>query len=152
MATEAEARLMHFLLVEDDDDHAFLVDTALKENHVVNAVKRLSDGASAIEYLFEGVKSGQHPRPDVILLDLKLPKVDGHDILQRIKEDPVLKTIPVVVLTTSDAETDRIKAYQSYANSYLSKPIDFDKFHQMILALGLYWSAWNQPPAKDQTE
>jgi CheY-like chemotaxis protein len=144
--SDATPRPMSFLLIEDDDDHAFLVDMALRENHVVNQVRRVSDGAQAIEYLFEGVKTARNPRPDIILLDLKLPKVDGHEVLKQLKIDDDLRTIPVVVLTTSDAEVDRLKAYQSYANSYLTKPIDFDKFHQMILSLGLYWSAWNRPP------
>ena len=139
-------RPLRFLLIEDDDDHAELIRMALTENHVVNKLDRVADGAAAIEYLTDGVKSGTHPRPDVILLDLKLPKVDGHDVLLRVKQDPVLRTIPVVILTTSQAEVDRVKAYANHANSYLSKPVDFEKFHQMIKDLKMYWSVWNQPP------
>ncbi|HOW72536.1 MAG TPA: response regulator [Phycisphaerae bacterium] len=139
-------RPTRFLLIEDDDDHAELIHMALAENHVVNRLDRLSDGAAAVDYLLNGVKKGREPRPDIILLDLKLPKVDGHEVLVQIKQDPSLKTIPVVVLTTSQAEADRLKAYANHANSYLSKPMDFDKFHQMIKDLDLYWSVWNQPP------
>lgn len=139
-------RPLRFLLIEDDDDHAELIRMSLTENHVVNKLDRVADGAAAIEYLTDGLKTGKHPRPDVILLDLKLPKVDGHDVLQKIKQDESLRTIPVVVLTTSQAEADRVKAYANHANSYLSKPVDFEKFHQMIKDLNMYWSVWNQPP------
>lgn len=143
------ARPMRFLLIDDDDDHVELIRMALSDNRVTNRVDRLADGPEAIAHLFEKVKQGHEPRPDVVLLDLKLPKMDGHEILKRIKDDPLLKTIPVVVLTTSDAETDRIKAYAAHANSYLTKPVDFNKFHQMIKDLNLYWSAWNQPAPPD---
>jgi CheY-like chemotaxis protein len=143
---ETTARPTRFLLVEDEDDHAELVMMALAENRVANKVDRVADGAEAIQFLFQEVKTGIRPRPDVILLDLKLPLVNGHEILQRVKQDPTLKTIPVVVLTTSLAEADRLKAYASYANSYLCKPVDFDKFHTMIKELNLYWAAWNEPP------
>lgn len=139
-------RPLRFLLIEDDDDHAELIRMALTENHVVNKLDRVADGAAAIDFLFSGLKKGEHPRPDVILLDLKLPKVDGHDVLSKIKQDESLRTIPVVILTTSQAEADRVKAYENHANSYLSKPVDFDKFHQMIVDLNMYWSVWNQPP------
>src|SRR5690606_24500907 len=84
-------------------------------------------------------------RPDVILLDLKLPKVNGHEVLAAIKDDPDLCSIPVVVLTTSSAETDRLKAYRHHANSYLVKPINFSRFRQMVSDLSLYWGVWNQP-------
>ena len=146
MLENTTARPTRFLLVEDEDDHAELVMMALAENRVANQVDRVADGAEAVQFLFEEVKGGGRPRPDVILLDLKLPLVNGHDVLRRIKQDPVLKTIPVVVLTTSLAEADRLKAYASYANSYLCKPVDFDKFHQMVKELNLYWAAWNEPP------
>lgn len=139
-------RPLRFLLIEDDDDHAELIRMSLTENQVVNKLDRVADGAAAIEYLTRGVKAGEHPRPDVILLDLKLPKVDGHDVLLKIKQDEALRTIPVVVLTTSQAEADRVRAYANHANSYLSKPVDFEKFHQMIKDLKMYWSVWNQPP------
>ncbi len=138
---------LHFLLVEDDDDHANLVQMALAENRVANTVDHVTDGADALSYLRQESPYESRDRPDVILLDLKLPKVDGHEVLAQIKEDEQLRTIPVVVLTSSEAETDRAKAYFSHANSYLTKPLDFDRFHQMIQDLKYYWSVWNQPPA-----
>lgn len=138
---------LHFLLVEDDEDHAHLVQMALAENRVANTVDHVTDGAEALSYVRKQPPYEDRARPDVILLDLKLPKIDGHEVLTRIKEDEQLRTIPVVVLTSSEAETDRAKAYFSHANSYLTKPLDFDRFHQMIQDLKYYWSVWNQPPA-----
>ena len=138
---------IHFLLVEDDDDHAFLVERALNDNHVSNAVDRVADGEQALAYLRQQGEFADKALPDVILLDLKLPKVDGHEVLHELKDDAGLRTIPVVVLTTSQAESDKAKAYYNHANSYLTKPVDFEKFHQMIKDLKLYWCVWNQPPA-----
>jgi CheY-like chemotaxis protein len=108
----------------------------------MNVVDRVCDGAEALDYL----RSPKKPRPDVVLLDLNLPKVDGHEVLARIKESPDLCTIPIVVLTTSDAEIDRLRAYREHVNSYLVKPIDFERFRQMVRELSLYWGVWNQPP------
>jgi CheY-like chemotaxis protein len=144
-----DANLLHFLLVEDDDDHAAIVERTLKRNRVANTLDRVADGVEALEYVRRQGDYAERPRPDVILLDLKLPKVDGHEVLAGIKEDEDLLTIPVVILTTSDAETDRAKAYKHHANSYLVKPIDFKRFRQMVKDLSLYWGVWNCPaPAK----
>lgn len=141
-----DSQLLHFLLVEDDDDHAAIVLRTLQRNRISNTVDRVADGEEALEYLRgQGAFSGR-PRPDVILLDLKLPKVDGHEVLEEIKKDPQLSVIPTVVLTTSDAEVDRMRAYSNHANSYLVKPVDFHRFRQMVEDLNLYWGVWNRPP------
>jgi hypothetical protein len=139
-------RLIRFLLVEDDEDHANLVLMALQKNRVVNEVSHVRDGEECMAFLrreepFESVQ-----RPDVVLLDLKLPRMDGHEVLEAIKFDPSLRRIPVVVLTTSEAEIDRARAYDANVNSFLVKPLDFDQFRQMIENLELYWAVWNRPP------
>jgi CheY-like chemotaxis protein len=142
-----EGRLFHFLLVEDDDDHAAIVLRTLQRNRVSNTVDRVADGEQALHYLRQQPPYVGRPRPDVILLDLKLPKLDGHEVLAAIKAEPALRSIPTVVLTTSDAEIDRLRAYSNHANSYLVKPVDFQRFRQMVEDLNLYWGVWNQPPA-----
>jgi CheY-like chemotaxis protein len=140
-----ENKLLHFLLVEDDDDHAEIVLRTLQRNRVGNSFERVVDGAQALAYVRRQGHYAQAKRPDVVLLDLKLPKISGHEVLAAIKEDPDLCSIPVVVLTTSSAETDRARAYQHHANSYLVKPINFARFRQMVNDLSLYWGVWNQP-------
>jgi CheY-like chemotaxis protein len=109
----------------------------------------VTDGQSALDYLFHmnGFSDpASSPRPGLILLDLRLPKVDGLEVLKRIKADPELSRIPVVVLTTSSAEYDMVKAYDCHANSYLVKPVDFPQFVALMESLGYYWLAWNQYP------
>lgn len=139
---------VHFLLVEDDDDHAEFVMRGLRTRRENNFVVRLCDGAEAIAYLEgEGEYSGR-VTPNVVLLDLKLPKVDGLDVLTYIKSEPALRTIPVVVLTTSDADSDRARAYENQANSYLVKPVDYARFRQMIHDLDVYWGDWNRDVAE----
>ena len=120
---------------------------ALAENQVANTVDRVKDGAEALAYLRRQGDFADRPRPDVVLLDLKLPKISGHEVLAEVKKDPELQTVPIVVLTTSEAEIDRAKAYGNHANSYLTKPVDFDQFAKMIQDLKLYWCVWNRPPA-----
>ena len=144
--------MMHFLLVEDDDSHAKITLRSLKMNRVANTVDRVADGVEALKYLRQEGEYAGSRRPDLILLDLKLPKLDGHEVLQEIKQAEDLCCIPVVVLTTSDAETDRARAYQYHANSYLVKPVDFEKFRQMVHELCLYWGIWNAPPEGPVTE
>ena len=134
---------LHFLLVEDDDAHAELVGMALQENGVKTTVDRVRDGEEALAYLRREGDYAEAARPDVILLDLKVPKMDGLEVLASIKEDPTLRRIPVLVMTTSDAEADRARAYYNHANSYLVKPADFEKFHAMIRDMKYYWAAWN---------
>lgn len=144
---ESKERLVHFLLVEDDDDHATLVERALRENRVMNSLHRARDGEEAMQYL-KGSDGKDSPRPDVILLDLNLPRKSGHEVLVEVKNDPSLRTIPIVVLTTSQAEADRERAYNSHANSYLVKPLDFSCFRELIHDLKLYWAIWNEPPGR----
>jgi hypothetical protein len=139
-------KLVTFLLVEDDDTHAHLVTRGLEKARVSNEVFRVADGVDALAFLRQEGEHADKPRPDVVLLDLKLPKMNGHELLSEIKEDPDLKLIPVVVMTTSNAETDRERAYEHRANSYVVKPVSFDKFHQLVDDLSLYWGVWNEPP------
>jgi len=134
----------HFLLVEDNNAHAKLVTLHLCDAEANVIVDRVSDGAEALSYLRgQGEFAGRH-RPDVILLDLKLPRVDGHEVLRQVKSDESLKLIPVVVLTTSTADTDKELAYSNHANSYITKPLDFDEFQQMMESVKHYWASWNQ--------
>ncbi|HUG19775.1 MAG TPA: response regulator [Planctomycetaceae bacterium] len=137
---------VNFLLVEDDDTHAHLVMRSLKKARVTNRVFRVKDGLEAISFLHREEKHADSPRPDVVLLDLKLPKMDGHEVLAEIKRDPDLRLIPVVIMTTSDAESDRELAYEHHANSYVVKPADFDKLCKLVDDLSLYWSVWNESP------
>lgn len=137
------------MLVEDNADHAELIIRTLEEHRVANRVRHFFDGQSALDYLFqrgEFSNPAQSPRPHLILLDLRLPRVDGIDILKTIKTDESLKCIPVVILTTSDAEKDVTKAYYHHANSYLVKPVGFDEFRELMDNLGFYWLSWNTNP------
>jgi CheY-like chemotaxis protein len=134
------------LLVEDDQTHAMLVIRCF-ESMDVKEICWVSDGEEAMNYLMHSGKytnKEESPRPNLIILDLRLPKLDGHEVLKEIKNSEELKTIPVVVLTTSKNEYDLKKAYLNHANSYLVKPLGFDKFQQMIRDLGIYWLEWNQ--------
>lgn len=136
----------HFLLVEDDAAHAELVKLSLNDSRVANTLDWVSDGEEAIRFLKQESPYANAARPDIVLLDLRLPKIDGHEVLQFIKSTPSLSSIPVVILTTSSAEVDRARAYSLHANSYVVKPVDFERFHQLVRDLGLYWSVWNSPP------
>lgn len=138
--------IKRFLLVEDNNAHAKLVMMQFAEYRDRIQVDRVSDGEAALDYVFQRGPYVGRPRPDVILLDLNLPKVDGHEVLRQIKADCCLRSIPVVVLTTSQTEADTSECYRHYVNSYLVKPIDFERFKQMMRDLGQYWSAWNQSP------
>jgi CheY-like chemotaxis protein len=137
------------MLIEDNIDHAELVVRTLEDHLISNKVRHFLDGQSALDYLFRrGEFSGatETQRPHVILLDLRLPRVDGIDVLKAIKEDANLKSIPVVVLTTSEAEKDVAKAYYNHANSYLVKPVGFEDFKKLMDDLGFYWLGWNVNP------
>lgn len=136
----------HFLLVEDEDDHAELVRMAMTRSTVPFTMHRVADGIEALGYLQRADKYHEARRPDVILLDLKMPKMNGHELLSKIKADPSVSTIPVVILTTSASAPDRNKAYQLHANSFVSKPVDFAQFLQVIHELLTYWTVWNLLP------
>jgi CheY-like chemotaxis protein len=137
------------MLVEDNADHAELVIRTLEDHRISNRIKHFTDGQSAIDYLLrQGEYSNPEtsPRPHMILLDLRLPRVDGLVVLGKIKENPELKAIPVIVLTTSEAERDVTRAYDNYVNSYLVKPVGFEEFSKLMNDLGFYWLGWNTHP------
>jgi len=137
------------MLIEDNIDHAELVLRTLEEHRIANKVRHFLDGQSALDYLYRrGEFSAETDieRPQVILLDLRLPRVDGMEVLKTIKEDEDLKSIPVVVLTTSEAEKDVARAYYNHANSYLVKPVGFEDFRKLMDDLGFYWLGWNTNP------
>lgn len=137
----------HILIVEDDDDHAELMLRSLRKYRVGNHIDRVADGEQALDYLFrrgEFSEPETSPRPDVVFLDLRLPKIDGIEVLRQIKESEDLRRIPVVIVTTSEAEIDLARAYDLHANSYVVKPVDFDKFFALMQDLGFYWLVWNR--------
>jgi two-component system response regulator len=136
------------LLVEDNPDHEALTLRAFKKAGLANPVVVARDGAEALDFLFgTGTHTGRDTRemPQTVLLDLKLPKVDGLEVLQRMRADDRTKWIPVVVLTSSDEESDLAASYQLGANSYIRKPVDFAQFLEAIRQLGLYWLVLNEP-------
>ena len=140
------------LLVEDNPDDEALTLRALKKNNIKNEVVVAHDGAEALEYLFgTGKYAGRNTDvlPQVVLLDLKLPKVEGLEVLRRVRADKRTKLLPVVILTSSNEEQDRIDGYGLGANSYVRKPVDFTQFMEAALQLGLYWLILNEaPPAR----
>ena len=139
------------LLVEDNQDHAELVMRSLEDHPLANNVRHLSDGEAALDYLFrrgDFVDGEGGPRPHMILLDLRLPKIDGLDVLKEIRKSPAFDEIPIIVLTTSSADSDVHQAYHHHANSYLIKPNDFHTFDKLMTALGYYWLGWNHRPSQ----
>ena len=139
---------IEILLVEDNPHDVEMTLWALEKHKLTNKVHVIKDGAEALDYIFAtGAYAGRnmHDTPKVILLDLKLPKVDGLEVLRKIKSDEHTKTIPVVVLTSSREEPDMIESYKLGANSYIVKPVEFGKFQNAVQELGLYWLLLNQP-------
>jgi CheY-like chemotaxis protein len=137
------------LLVEDNPDDEALAIRALKRHHVGNDIVVAHDGVEALEYLFgTGSYAGRdvNLKPSVVLLDLKLPRVDGLEVLRRLREDDRTRLLPVVVLTTSSEEQDLLDSYSLGCNSYIRKPVDFIQFSEAIRQLGMYWLLMNQPP------
>jgi CheY-like chemotaxis protein len=137
------------LLIEDNPDHVLLIKEALAVNNIINEIRVVEDGEEALDYLF---RRGQYadpqesPRPTLIILDIKLPKMDGQEVLKIIKSDPGLKHIPVIVLTTTTQEEEIVKSYQNGANSYITKPIDPQEFFDKIKKLKIYWLITNSIP------
>jgi two-component system, response regulator len=137
------------LLVEDNPDDEALTLRALKKNNIGNEVVVARDGAEALDYLFgTGTYAGRDTKllPAVTLLDLKLPKIDGLEVLQRVRADERTQLVPIVILTSSKEEQDLIKGYKLGANSYIRKPVDFGQFVDSIRQLGLYWLVINESP------
>ena len=140
---------LEILLVEDNEDDMELALHALKRGKVANLISVVRDGEEALDFLFcRGAfarRSFEHP-PKLILLDLKLPKVDGLEVLRQVKGDARTKTIPVVIMTSSKEERDLVSSYNLGVNSYIQKPVDFDQFRETVKNVGLYWVGINQPP------
>jgi two-component system, chemotaxis family, response regulator Rcp1 len=132
-------RPIEILLVEDNPGDVRLTREALLEGHVRNNLTVAKDGAEALAILRHEPLYGEMPRPDLVLLDLNLPKVDGRQVLAEMKSDPNLRRIPVVVLTTSKAEEDVLRIYDLHANSYITKPVDFDQFIRMVHSIEEFW-------------
>ena len=139
------------LLVEDNLSDVELTRRAFEKRHISNSLMVAEDGKEALDYLFaEGAHAGRDVTdlPTVVLLDLKLPKLDGLEVLRRIRAEPRTKRLPVVILTSSNEEQDLAASYDLGANSYIRKPVDFAKFAEAIEYLGLYWLVLNEPPPK----
>ena len=137
------------LLVEDNPKDEELTLRALRKNKISNEVTVARDGAEALDYLFaRGAHAGRDPLvlPQLVLLDLKLPKLDGFEVLRQVRAQETTRLLPVVILTTSNEERDRLAGYRNGANSYVRKPIDFNEFIEAVRQLGLYWLILNQPP------
>lgn len=150
-ANSSTAKPIRILLVEDNDAHTKLILRAMQEDRLANPVDCVRDGEEALDFLYRRGNfndASKSPRPDMILLDLKLPKIDGLEVLKTIKEDEKLREIPVVVLTSSTDQRDVHEAYRHYVNSYISKPVDFDKFRQVVQELDYYWTIFNTRPPK----
>ena len=141
-------KLGRILMVEDDPNDVELTLTGLEEYHLANEVVVARDGQQALDYLYcRGEFSNRSPEnPAVMLLDLKLPKVDGLEVLQQVKSDQNLKMIPVVVLTSSQEERDMMRSYRLGVNAYVVKPVDFHEFVNAVRELGVFWAVINQPP------
>jgi len=139
MSVQTTPRPVEILLVEDNPGDVRLMVEALKEGKVLNNLSVAEDGAEALAFLRREGEDAQATRPDLILLDLNLPKMDGRGVLAEIKQDPNLKRIPVVILTTSKAEQDILKSYELHANCYITKPMDLDQFITVVKSIEAFW-------------
>ncbi len=148
-------RQIEILLVEDNPDDVELTLHSLQKENLANHIHVARDGEEALEFLFcnrfHSDRSRELP-PRLVLLDLKLPKIDGMEVLRRIKSDPRTKTIPVVILTSSREDRDLVNTYDLGANSYIQKPVDFDQFRTTVKNVGLYWLLINQPPVAEPSQ
>ena len=141
--------IVEILIVEDNEQDLALAQRALRKANVTNRIHVARDGEEALEFLFCEGQFGERKMedgPKVILLDLKLPKIDGLEVLQRIKSDPRTKSIPVVVLTSSKEQNDVVETYNLGVNSYIVKPVNFEQFSETVQKLGMYWLLLNHPP------
>ncbi|MDD5712673.1 MAG: response regulator [Smithellaceae bacterium] len=148
MNDEMFAKTVDILLVEDNPGDIRLTQEALKDAKIKNNLFVVMDGVEAIQFLKKQGKYRDMPRPDLVLLDLNLPKKDGREVLSEIKEDPALKTIPIVILTISKAEEDVIRAYNLHANCYISKPVNLDRFIDVVRAIDDFWLTIVKLPPK----
>ncbi len=142
------------LLVEDNPDHTELIMRTLADHAIPNQIVHVTDGEAALDYLFRRAQYADpatSPQPDIVLLDLQLPRLSGIEVLQEVKGSVLTRHIPVVVVTTSRDERDLRRAYQHYANSYLVKPVDFLQFTQMLNDVGAYWLGWNMSLNEDRS-
>ncbi|GAC1387916.1 MAG: response regulator [Vulcanimicrobiaceae bacterium] len=140
----------YILLVEDNADDIELTKRAFNKNHIVNEIVVVRDGAEALDFLFHD-KRDERELPQFILLDLKLPKVSGLEVLERIRKEPATALIPVVILTSSKQDEDRSAGYRLGVNSYVRKPVDFNEFVDAVRQVGLYWLVLNEPPPTRET-
>jgi two-component system response regulator len=139
--------LQPILLVEDNDDDAELTEMAFRDANIANPIIRVRDGLEALARLHGSPRANaEDALPAVVLLDLKLPRLSGLEVLKRIRDTESTRRLPVVILTSSDEERDRIQAYDQHANSYVRKPVDYDEFVAASRGLGLYWTITNVPP------
>jgi two-component system response regulator len=141
--SDLDKQKVEILLVEDNPDDAALTIRTLKKNHLANRLRHLEDGQEALDFLYDS----SNPTPKLILLDLKMPRVDGIEVLRKIKSDPEKRSIPVVVLTSSREDRDIVESYNLGVNGYVVKPVDFDQFVQAVTDLGLFWLILNQTPS-----
>ena len=139
MSSEEHAEAIEVLLVEDDPGDVLLIQEAFADNKVRNRLHSVSDGVDALRFLRREGEYADAPRPDLILLDLNLPRKDGREVLEEIKSDEILKRIPVVVLTTSKAEEDVLRTYNLHANCYVTKPVDLEKFMVVVKSIDVFW-------------
>ncbi|MEW9529163.1 response regulator [Microbispora sp. NPDC049125] len=143
-----ELRPIDILLVEDDPGDVLLTREAFSYNKVRNTLSVVNDGEQALAYLRREGPYADAPRPDLILLDLNLPRVDGFEVLREVKDDPALRVIPVVILTTSEAEQDILRGYNLHANAYITKPVDFDQFARVVRQIDEFFFTVVKLPAK----
>ena len=146
MTNLVSVKTLDVLLVEDDPGDALITREAFERSQIPNLLHVAEDGVEALRFLKREGQFGAAPRPGLILLDLNLPRKDGRELLGEIKQDPVLRTIPVVVLTTSEAEEDILRSYELHANAYVTKPVDFEKFIEVVRKIDDFWVTVVQLP------
>ena len=140
---------IHILLVEDNEGDIVLTMEALEDARIHNKISVKKDGAAALDYLFDLAENNVDDLPDLILLDINLPKIDGKEVLNQVKNHDILKKIPVVMLTTSSSELDITESYNSHANCYITKPVDLNKFFDIVKAIENFWISIVKLPTKD---
>ena len=149
METKELGKPIEILLADDNPGDLRLAVEALKDSKIINHVNTVPDGVEAMAYLRKQGKYADAPRPDVILLDLNMPRKDGREVLKEVKEDPVLRRIPVVILTISQAEQDILKAYDLHANCYITKPVDLNQFNIIVQSIENFWFSIVRLPPKE---